>query len=80
MVTLTPLQKEDKKLWDTDGEGHHHSKDRPVSCKQHEVMYVQKLHYCSSCQYIRGCGVTASWAARHTNMCLDIYVIYHEPQ
>ena len=55
----------------TDGGGHLHSKNRPVSYKQHEVMYTQKLHYCSSCQYTHGCGALASWAARHTTMCFD---------
>jgi len=29
--------------------GHLHSKNRPVSYKQHKVTYTQKLHYCSSC-------------------------------
>jgi len=28
-------------MWDTDNGGHLHSKNRPVSCKQHEVTYAQ---------------------------------------
>ena len=28
----------------------------------------------SSCQYTHGCYAPASWAARHTTVCLDIYI------
>ena len=58
-------------MWGTDGEGHVHSKHRPVMYKQHEGTYTQKSHYCSSCQNIHRCGVPASWATRHTTVCLD---------
>jgi len=33
----------------TDIGGHLHSKNHPVSYKQHEVTYTRKSHYCSSC-------------------------------
>ena len=36
-------------MWSTDGGGHLHSKNCPVSYKQHEVTYAQKSHYCFSC-------------------------------
>jgi len=36
-------------IWGTDVGGHLHSKNRPVSYKQHEVTYTQKSHYCSFC-------------------------------
>jgi len=49
-------------MWGTDDGGHLHSKSL-VTYKQHEVMFVQKLHHCSSCQYARGGGALASLAA-----------------
>jgi len=58
-------------MWGTDGGGHLHSKNRPVLYNQHEVTYMQKLYYCSSCQYTHGCGALASWTARLTTVCLD---------
>ena len=58
-------------MWGTDGGGHLHSKNGDVSCKQHEVTYTQKSHYCFFCQHTHGCCVLASWAARHTTVCLD---------
>jgi len=62
-------------MWGTDSGGHLHSKNCLVSYKQLKVTYMQKSHYCSSCQYAHGCGVTASWAARHTTVCFDyLYV------
>ena len=48
-------------------------------------MEVRKLRFLSSCQYTHGCYAPASWAARHTTVCLDInlftsstmqYVVY----
>ena len=36
-------------IWGTEIGGHFHSKNRPVSYKQHEITYTRKLHYCSSC-------------------------------
>ena len=59
-------------MWGTYGEVHLHSKNLPGLYKQCEVTYMQKLLYCSSCQYTQGCGASASWAVRHTTMCLDI--------
>ena len=32
---------------------------------------VRKLRFLSSCQYTHGCCAPASWAARHTTVCLD---------
>jgi len=37
------------RIWGTEVGGHLHSKNRPVSYKQHEVTYTRKSHYCSSC-------------------------------
>ena len=51
-----------------------HSKNRLVSSRQHRATKIRKLHFCSSCQYTHGCCVPASWAARHTTVCLDISV------
>ena len=38
---------------------------------QHRATEVRKLHFRSSCQYTHGCCAPASWAARHTTVCLD---------
>ena len=37
-------------------------------------MEVRKLRFLSSCQYTHGCYAPASWAARHTTVCLDTLV------
>ena len=57
------------KICGTDGGGYFHSK---VLYEYHEVTYAWKLNHCSSCQCTHGCGALASWAARHTTMCLDV--------
>ena len=69
MVTFCTLMERIKKtyLWSTwhdlveilgtDGGGHFHSENRWVSYKQHDVTYMRKLHYCSSCQYTHRYGV-----------------------
>jgi len=59
-------------MWGIGVGGHLHSKSCLVLYKQHEVMYTWKSHYCFSCQYTHWCGAPASWAARHTTMCLDL--------
>ena len=48
-----------------------HSKNRLVSSRMHRVTEVRKLRFLSSCQYTHGCYAPASWAARHTTVCLD---------
>ena len=58
-------------MWSTEVGGHVHSKNRLVSSRQQRATEVQKLHFCSSCQYTHGCCVPASWATRHTTVCLD---------
>ena len=55
-------------MWSTEVGGHVHNN---VSSRQHRATEVQKLHFRSSCQYT-GCCALASWAARHTTVCLDI--------
>ena len=60
-----------------------HSKNRLVSSRQHRAMEVRKLHFLSSCQDTHGSYAPASWAARHTTMCLDtscieVYSTYPE--
>jgi len=59
-------------MWGTDGGVRLHSKNCPVSYKQHEVTYMRKLRYCSSCQYTHGCGAPASWAAQYILLCFLI--------
>ena len=58
-------------MWSTEVGGRVHSKNCLVSSRQHKATEVWKLHFCSSCQYTHGCCVPASWAERHTIMCLD---------
>ena len=58
-------------MWSTEIGGSVHSKNRLVSSRQHRATEVQKLHFLSSCQYTHGYCAPASWAARHTTVCLD---------
>ena len=62
-------------MWGTDVGGCIHSKSHLVLSRQHRTTEVRKLHFCSSCQYTHGCCALASWAARHTTMCLDFMAI-----
>ena len=54
-----------------EGGGSVHSKNHLVSSRQHRATEVRKLRFLSSCQYTHGCYAPASWAARHTTVCLD---------
>ena len=63
-------------IWSAEGGGSVHSKNRLVSSRQHRATEVRKLRFLSSCQYTHGCYAPASWAARHTTVCLDMYYIY----
>ena len=68
-------------MWSAAVGGHVHSKNRLVSSRKHRATEVRKLRFLSSCQYTQGCYAPASWAARHTTVCLDIYIyiyIYRE--
>ena len=58
-------------MWSTEGGGSVHSKNSLVSSRQHRATEVRKLRFLSSCQYTHGCYAPASWAARHTTVCLD---------
>ena len=58
-------------MWSTEVGGSVHSKNRLVSSRQHRATEVQKLHFRFSCQYTHGCCAPASWAARHTTVCLN---------
>ena len=58
-------------MWSAEGGGSVHSKNRRVSSRQNIAMEVRKLRFLSSCQYTHGCYAPASWAARHTTVCLD---------
>ena len=58
-------------MWSAEGGGSVHSKTRLVSSRQHRATEVRKLRFLSSCQYTYGCCARASWAARHTTVCLD---------
>ena len=58
-------------MWSPVGGGSVHSKNRLVSSRQHRAMEVRKLHFLSSCQHTHRCCAPASWAARHTTVCLD---------
>ena len=58
-------------MWSTEVGGSVNSKNRLVSSRQHRATEVRKLGFLSSCQYTHGCCAPASWAARHTTVCLD---------
>ena len=60
-------------MWSAEGGGSVHSKNCLVSSRQHRATEVRKLPFLSSCQYTHGCYASASWAARHTTVCLDNY-------
>ena len=62
-------------MWSSEVGGSVHSKNRLVSSRQHRAMEVRKLRLRSSCQYTHGCCAPASWAARHTTMCLDYLLL-----
>ena len=59
-------------MWNAAVGGHLHSKNRLVSSRKHRATEVRKLRFLSSCQYTHGCYAPASWATRHTTVCLDI--------
>ena len=58
-------------MWSAEVGEHVHSKNRLVSSRKHRAMEVRKLRFLSFCQYTHGCYAPASWAARHTTVCLD---------
>ena len=58
-------------MWSAEGGGNIHSKNRLVSSGHHRATELRKLRFLSSCQYTHGCCAPASWAARHTTVCLD---------
>ena len=62
-------------MWSAEVCGSVHSKNRLVSSRQHRATEVRKLRFLSSCQYTHGCYAPTSWAARHTTVCLDMYII-----
>ena len=59
-------------MWSAAVGGHVHSKNRLVSSRKHRATEVRKLRFLSSCQYTHGCYAPASWATRHTTVCLDV--------
>ena len=59
-------------IWSAEVGGCVYSKNRLVSSRQHRATEVRKSRFLSSCQYTHGCCAPASWAARHTTVCLDI--------
>ena len=59
-------------MWSAAVGGHVHRKNRLVSSMKHRATEVRKLRFLSSCQYTHGCYAPASWAARHTTVCLDV--------
>ena len=62
-------------MWCAEVGGRIHSKNRLVSWRQHRATEVRKLRFRSSCQYTHGCCAPASWATRHTTVCLDPSII-----
>ena len=58
-------------MWSTEVGEHVHRKNRLVSSRHHVATEVRKLCFHSSCQHTHGCCAPASWAARHTTVCLD---------
>ena len=63
-------------MWSAAVGRHVHSKNRLVSSRKHRATEVRKLRFLSSCQYTHGCYAPASWAARHTTVCLDVQKFY----
>ena len=63
-------------MWSAAVGGHVHSKNRLVSSRKHRATEMRKLRFLSSCQYTHGCYAPASWAARHTTVCLDILALH----
>ena len=63
-------------MWSATVGGHVHRKNRLVSSRKHRATEVRKLRFLSSCQHTHGCYAPASWAARHTTVCLD-KKLYH---
>ena len=61
-------------MWSAEVGGSVHSKNRLVSSRQHRATEVRKLRFLSSYQYTHGCCAPASWAARHTTVCLDTHL------
>ena len=62
-------------MWCAEVGGHVHSKNGLVLSRKHRATEVRKLRFLSSCQYTHGCCAPASWAARHTTVCLDMCFI-----
>ena len=62
-------------MWSAAVGGNVHSKNRLVSSRKHRATEVRKLRFLSSCQYTHGCYAPASWAARHTTVCLDTCIV-----
>ena len=58
-------------IWSTGVGGSVHSKNHLVSLRKRRATEVRKLHFRSSCQYTHGFFTPASWAARHTTVCID---------
>ena len=65
-------------MWSAAVGGNVHSKNRLVSSRKHRATEVRKLRFLSSCQYTHGCYAPASWAARHTTVCLEKIVLIHQ--
>ena len=61
-------------MWSAEVGGHVHIKNCLVSSKKHRATEVRKLRFLSSCEYTHGCCALASWATRHTTVCLYIYI------
>ena len=59
-------------IWSAAVSGNVLSKIRLVSSRKHRATEVRKLRFLSSCQYTHRCYAPASWAARHTTVCLDV--------
>ena len=64
-------------MWGAEVGGNVHSKNRLVSSRQHRATEVRKVRFLSSCQYTYECYALASWAARHTTVCLDLHILVH---
>ena len=65
-------------MWSAAVGGNVHSKNRLVSSRKHRATEVRKLRFLSSCQYTHGCYAPASWAARHTTVCLGNWGVQHD--
>ena len=65
-------------MWSAAVGGHVYSKNRLVKGSTELRRCENCVFFLQACQYTHGCYAPASWAARHTTVCLDYntYTVY----